>query len=75
MPLVEQDALAALRIADRIYVLEQGHIVREGARRELFEDNASIGDRRWSDLLEFHHKHGTTSARELANGAKVLRTA
>jgi branched-chain amino acid transport system ATP-binding protein len=37
--LVEQDALAALRIADRIYVLEQGHIVREGASRELFEDN------------------------------------
>jgi branched-chain amino acid transport system ATP-binding protein len=37
--LVEQDAHATFRIADRIYVLEQGHVVREGPSRELFEDN------------------------------------
>jgi branched-chain amino acid transport system ATP-binding protein len=33
--LVEQDAHAALRIADRGYILETGHIVAEGAAREL----------------------------------------
>ncbi len=33
--LVEQDAHAALRIADRGYILETGHIVAEGSAREL----------------------------------------
>ena len=37
--LVEQDAHATFGIADRIYVLEQGRVVREGPGRELFEDD------------------------------------
>jgi branched-chain amino acid transport system ATP-binding protein len=37
--LVEQDALAALRIASRLYVLEHGRIVREGASQELSGDD------------------------------------
>jgi branched-chain amino acid transport system ATP-binding protein len=33
--LVEQDATSALRIADRVYVLEHGRTVREGRAQEL----------------------------------------
>jgi branched-chain amino acid transport system ATP-binding protein len=33
--LVEQDATSALRIADRVYVLEHGRTVREGRPQEL----------------------------------------
>ena len=33
--LVEQDARAALRVADRGYVMETGHVVAEGSAREL----------------------------------------
>ena len=36
--LVEQDVYSALRVADRGYVLEEGHIVREGHARELADD-------------------------------------
>jgi len=36
--LVEQDARSALSVADRAYVLEHGCIVREGAARELADD-------------------------------------
>jgi branched-chain amino acid transport system ATP-binding protein len=36
--LVEQDAHAALGIADRIYVLEQGRVAREGSAKKLVED-------------------------------------
>jgi branched-chain amino acid transport system ATP-binding protein len=36
--LVEQDASSALRIVDRIYLLERGHIVREGVSQEFFDD-------------------------------------
>ncbi|MGH8801137.1 MAG: ABC transporter ATP-binding protein [Casimicrobiaceae bacterium] len=36
--LVEQDVYSALRVADRGYVLESGHIVREGRARELADD-------------------------------------
>jgi len=35
--LVEQDAYAALRIADRGYVMETGRIVAEGTARQLLE--------------------------------------
>jgi len=38
--LVEQDARSALSIADRAYVLEHGCIVREGAARDLADDDA-----------------------------------
>jgi branched-chain amino acid transport system ATP-binding protein len=37
--LVEQDALSALRIASRLYVLEHGRMVREGASAELSGDD------------------------------------
>jgi branched-chain amino acid transport system ATP-binding protein len=37
--LVEQDALAALRVASRLYVLEHGRMVREGGSRELSGDD------------------------------------
>ncbi|MFZ4614928.1 MAG: ABC transporter ATP-binding protein [Rectinemataceae bacterium] len=38
--LVEQNAYKALRIADRAYVLELGHIVKTGVAREIAEDPA-----------------------------------
>ena len=37
--LVEQDALSTLRVADRIYVMEHGHIAREGSSGELGHDD------------------------------------
>ena len=37
--LVEQDALAALKIADRGYVMERGHIVLEGTSTELMQSD------------------------------------
>ena len=37
--LVEQDALAALKIADRGYVMERGHIVVEGTSAELMQSD------------------------------------
>jgi branched-chain amino acid transport system ATP-binding protein len=37
--LVEQDAHSALSIAERVYVMEQGRIVREGAARDLAGDD------------------------------------
>ncbi len=36
--LVEQNALQSLKIANRAYVLEVGHIVREGTGQELLRD-------------------------------------
>ena len=36
--MVEQDATSALRIADRVYVLEHGRTVREGRSAELADD-------------------------------------
>ncbi len=37
--LVEQDALSALRVATRVYVLEHGHVAREGASDALAHDD------------------------------------
>jgi len=37
---IEQDAFAAFSVADRAYVIETGHIVREGAVAELERDPA-----------------------------------
>jgi branched-chain amino acid transport system ATP-binding protein len=37
--MVEQNAYAALRMADRAYVLESGRIVLEGAARDLLDDD------------------------------------
>ncbi len=37
--LAEQDALGAMRIADRGYVLERGRIVAEGSSRQLLNDD------------------------------------
>jgi branched-chain amino acid transport system ATP-binding protein len=36
--LVEQNPLAALGVADRVYVMDRGRIVHEGAARALLED-------------------------------------
>ncbi|GAC1557119.1 MAG: ABC transporter ATP-binding protein [Beijerinckiaceae bacterium] len=38
--LVEQDARSALAIADRVYVMEHGHIVREGTSAEIAADDS-----------------------------------
>ena len=38
--LVEQNAQMALSIADRAYVLETGHIVKEGSADTLMHDDA-----------------------------------
>jgi branched-chain amino acid transport system ATP-binding protein len=38
--LAEQNAFAALKIAHRAYVLENGHIVREGKPDELLADDS-----------------------------------
>ena len=40
--LVEQNALAALRVADRAYVLESGHLKLEGPAAELAEDDEVV---------------------------------
>jgi branched-chain amino acid transport system ATP-binding protein len=37
--MVEQNAYAALRMADRAYVMETGRIVLEGAARDLLDDD------------------------------------
>ena len=37
--MAEQDALSALRIADRAYVLEHGHVARHGPVSELSQDD------------------------------------
>ena len=37
--LVEQNAGAAMRIADRVYVLENGRVTMEGTARELLADS------------------------------------
>jgi len=37
--LVEQDAAAALKIADRGYVMERGRITMEGTAKELWGDD------------------------------------
>ncbi len=37
--MAEQDALSALRIADRVYVLEHGHVGRVGTAAELSKDD------------------------------------
>jgi branched-chain amino acid transport system ATP-binding protein len=37
--LVEQDAYAALKVADRGYVLETGRIVAEGTARDLLHSD------------------------------------
>jgi len=37
--MAEQDAQSALRIADRVYVLEHGHVGREGSSAELASDD------------------------------------
>jgi branched-chain amino acid transport system ATP-binding protein len=36
--IVEQNALAALAVSDRAYVMDRGRIVHEGLARELLED-------------------------------------
>jgi branched-chain amino acid transport system ATP-binding protein len=36
--LVEQDVQSAFQVADRAYVMENGHIVREGKSSELADD-------------------------------------
>ena len=37
--LVEQDALSALRVASRVYVLEHGRMLREGTSAQLYGDD------------------------------------
>ena len=38
--IVEQNALAALEVCDRVYVMDRGRIVHEGAASDLIEDAA-----------------------------------
>ncbi|MEL3888746.1 ABC transporter ATP-binding protein [Ferrovibrio sp. MS7] len=38
--IVEQNALAALDVADRVYVMDRGHIEHEGPARELLDNPA-----------------------------------
>lgn len=38
--LVEQNALSALSVSDRVYIMDLGQIVYEGSARELREDTA-----------------------------------
>ncbi|WP_428249764.1 ABC transporter ATP-binding protein [Ferrovibrio sp.] len=38
--IVEQNALAALDVADRVYVMNRGHIEHEGLARELLDNGA-----------------------------------
>jgi branched-chain amino acid transport system ATP-binding protein len=38
--IVEQNAIAALEVCDRVYVMDRGRIVFEGEARELLEDRA-----------------------------------
>jgi branched-chain amino acid transport system ATP-binding protein len=40
--LIEQNAMAALRLSDRAYVIESGRVVRTGPGRELAEDTELI---------------------------------
>ncbi|MHB8668808.1 MAG: branched-chain amino acid ABC transporter ATP-binding protein, partial [Burkholderiales bacterium] len=37
--LVEQDARSTIEIADRVYVLEQGRVAREGSAHALADDD------------------------------------
>jgi branched-chain amino acid transport system ATP-binding protein len=39
--IVEQNALAALEVSDRAYVMDRGRIVHEGPARALLEDNST----------------------------------
>jgi branched-chain amino acid transport system ATP-binding protein len=36
--LVEQNPLVALSVADRVYVMDKGSVVHQGAARELLQD-------------------------------------
>ena len=36
--IVEQNALAALEVSDRVYVMDRGRIIHEGAALELLEN-------------------------------------
>jgi branched-chain amino acid transport system ATP-binding protein len=38
--LVEQNALTALAVADRVYVMDKGKVVHEGLAAELLKDNS-----------------------------------
>jgi branched-chain amino acid transport system ATP-binding protein len=42
--IVEQNALAALEVSDRVYVMHQGRILHEGRARDLLEDPARRRD-------------------------------
>ncbi len=42
--IVEQNALAALEVSDRVYVMDHGRIVHEGPARELIDDPARRRD-------------------------------
>ncbi|MCO5162304.1 MAG: ABC transporter ATP-binding protein [Mesorhizobium sp.] len=42
--IVEQNALAALEVSDRVYVMDRGRIVHEGPARELVENPARRRD-------------------------------
>jgi branched-chain amino acid transport system ATP-binding protein len=39
--LVEHNALSALEVSNRVYVMDLGKIVHQGDARELFEDRAT----------------------------------
>ena len=53
--IVEQNAVAALQLADRALILDMGQIVYEGSAKEVL-DNEDLASRIFGDLTFFAHE-------------------